>query len=122
MADSEVQYVSDETGQPVSVIVPIKLWREIESERETAYLLRSAKMKERLLQLLVENKSVQTPHGDYPLAHFVASSPISTKLSAADAKVSESNRDAMAQDLLDVAAMADWANANAITHVAMSLG
>jgi PHD/YefM family antitoxin component YafN of YafNO toxin-antitoxin module len=50
VADSEVQYVSDETGQPVSVIVPIKLWREIESERETAYLLRSAKMKERLLQ------------------------------------------------------------------------
>ena len=35
---------------PVSVIVPIKLWRQIESERETAYLLRSAKMKERLLQ------------------------------------------------------------------------
>ena len=30
--------------------MPIKLWREIESERETAYLLRSAKMKERLLQ------------------------------------------------------------------------
>ncbi len=50
MADSEVQYVSDETGQPVSVIVPIELWREIESERETAYLLRSAKLKERLLR------------------------------------------------------------------------
>jgi hypothetical protein len=30
--------------------VPIELWREIESERETAYLLRSAKMKERLLR------------------------------------------------------------------------
>jgi len=50
MADSEVKYVSDETGQPVSVIVPIELWREIESERETAYLLRSAKMKDRLLR------------------------------------------------------------------------
>ena len=50
MADSQIQYVSDETGQPVSVIVPIELWREIESERETAYLLRSAKMKERLLR------------------------------------------------------------------------
>ena len=48
--EPEIQYVSDESGQPVSVIVPIKLWREIESERETAYLLRSAKMKERLLQ------------------------------------------------------------------------
>jgi SH3-like domain-containing protein len=50
VADSEVKYVSDETGQPVSVIVPIELWREIDSERETGYLLRSAKMKERLLR------------------------------------------------------------------------
>jgi hypothetical protein len=50
MAESQVQYVSDDTGKPVSVIVPIELWREIESERETAYLLRSAKMKERLLR------------------------------------------------------------------------
>jgi PHD/YefM family antitoxin component YafN of YafNO toxin-antitoxin module len=50
MAESEIQYISDERGQPVSVIVPIELWREIESERETAYLLRSAKMKERLLR------------------------------------------------------------------------
>jgi hypothetical protein len=50
MAHSQIQFVSDETGQPVSVIVPIELWREIESERETAYLLQSAKMKERLLR------------------------------------------------------------------------
>ncbi len=45
---AEVQYVSDESGNPVSVIVPIDLWREIESERETAYLLKSANMKRRL--------------------------------------------------------------------------
>jgi hypothetical protein len=32
------------------VIVPIELWREIESERETAYLLRSETMKRRLLE------------------------------------------------------------------------
>ncbi len=50
MDESQIQYVSDETGQPVSVIVPIALWCEIESERETAYLLGSAKMKERLLR------------------------------------------------------------------------
>lgn len=50
MTDIQLQYVLDETGQPVSVIVPIELWHEIESERETAYLLRSAKMKERLLR------------------------------------------------------------------------
>jgi PHD/YefM family antitoxin component YafN of YafNO toxin-antitoxin module len=37
-------------GKPVGVIVPIKLWREIESERETAYLLKSETMKKRLLE------------------------------------------------------------------------
>jgi predicted RNA polymerase sigma factor len=30
--------------------VPIELWREIESERETAYLLKSKNMKQRLLE------------------------------------------------------------------------
>ena len=34
---TEIQYVSDEGGNPVGVIVPIELWREIESEKETAY-------------------------------------------------------------------------------------
>jgi antitoxin YefM len=32
------------------LIVPIELWREIESERETAYLLKSENMKRRLLE------------------------------------------------------------------------
>lgn len=45
-----IQHVSDEEGQAVSVIVPIELWREIASERETAYLLRSETMKKRLLE------------------------------------------------------------------------
>lgn len=49
-AQANIQYVSDEDGNPVSVIVPIELWREIESERETAYLLKSATMKARLLE------------------------------------------------------------------------
>ena len=48
-AHPQIQYVSDESGQPVSVLVPIELWREIASERETAYLLKSDAMKERLL-------------------------------------------------------------------------
>jgi antitoxin YefM len=48
-AKSDVQYVSDEEGNPVGVIVPIALWKEIASERETAYLLKSVKMKRRLL-------------------------------------------------------------------------
>jgi hypothetical protein len=46
---SDVQYVSDATGNAVAVIVPIELWREIASERETAYLLKSEAMRLRLL-------------------------------------------------------------------------
>ena len=49
-AQVQVQYVSDEEGQEISVIVPIELWREIASERETAYLLKSETMKTRLLE------------------------------------------------------------------------
>jgi hypothetical protein len=47
---AQVQYVSDADGKAVSVIVPIELWREIESERETAYLLKSESMRKRLLE------------------------------------------------------------------------
>jgi len=50
MANTEIQIVSSESGEPTAVIVPIELWREIESERETAYLLKSETMKDRLLQ------------------------------------------------------------------------
>ena len=46
----QIQYVSDESGNPTAVIVPIELWREIESEKETAYLLKSESMKRRLLE------------------------------------------------------------------------
>ncbi len=48
-SSGEIKYVTDAEGRPVSVIVPIDLWREIESERETAYLLKSEAMKGRLL-------------------------------------------------------------------------
>jgi PHD/YefM family antitoxin component YafN of YafNO toxin-antitoxin module len=50
MANTEIQIVSSESGETTAVIVPIELWREIESERETAYLLKSEAMKDRLLQ------------------------------------------------------------------------
>jgi antitoxin YefM len=50
MVDTEIQIVSDAGGEPTAVIVPIALWREIESERETAYLLKSEKMRRRLLE------------------------------------------------------------------------
>ena len=50
MTGEEIQYVSDASGKPVAVIVPIELWREIESEKATAYLLKSDAMKRRLLE------------------------------------------------------------------------
>jgi antitoxin YefM len=50
MANTEIQIVSNESGEPTAVIVPIELWRQIESERETAYLLKSETMKRRLLE------------------------------------------------------------------------
>lgn len=46
----DLQYVSDENGNAVSVIVPIDLWKEIASERETAHLLKSDVMRKRLLE------------------------------------------------------------------------
>lgn len=48
-ARDKVQYISDFDGRQTGVIVPIKLWREIASERETAYLLASPENRKRLL-------------------------------------------------------------------------
>ena len=52
VSDSDIQIVSNEAGEPTAVIVPIALWREIASERETAYLLNSEPMRQRLLAAL----------------------------------------------------------------------
>ena len=49
MPDTDVQIVTNEAGEATAVIVPIELWKEIASERETAYLLKSETMKQRLL-------------------------------------------------------------------------
>jgi hypothetical protein len=38
VSDADIQVVSNETGEPTAVIVPIALWKEIASARETAYL------------------------------------------------------------------------------------
>ncbi len=54
----QLQYVSDEQGYAVGIIVPIELWREIESERETAYLLRSATMKKHLLEAKARTEGI----------------------------------------------------------------
>ena len=43
----ELHYVTDKNGETTGVIVPIDLWREIESARETSYLLKSENMKKR---------------------------------------------------------------------------
>jgi antitoxin YefM len=53
-----VQYISDADGEPVGVIVPIQLWREIESERETAYLLKSKAMRNRLREAKTRRKGI----------------------------------------------------------------
>jgi hypothetical protein len=47
--DADIQIVSNEAGEPTAVIVPIALWRELASERETAFLLKSETMKKRLM-------------------------------------------------------------------------
>lgn len=52
MSETQIQYVANAEGQLTSVLVPIELWREIESELETAYLLRSETMKNRLLEAI----------------------------------------------------------------------
>lgn len=46
----DIQYITDADGRTTAVVVPIEIWREIASERETAYLLRSETMKQRLLE------------------------------------------------------------------------
>jgi hypothetical protein len=48
MANSDLQNISDEKGNAVGVIVPISLWREIESQRETAHPIKSDAMRQRL--------------------------------------------------------------------------
>ena len=58
---AEILYVSDADGKNVAVIVPIALWREIEAERETAYLLRSKTMKRRLLEAKERTSGISLP-------------------------------------------------------------
>ncbi len=48
---TDIQSISDAKGNPVGVIVPIEIWHEIESRKETAYLTKSETMKKRLLEV-----------------------------------------------------------------------
>ena len=54
----DIQYVTDEEGKPTGVIVPIDLWREIVSEQETAHLLKSEVMRQRLLAALACHEGI----------------------------------------------------------------
>ena len=58
MNQEAIQYISNENGDPTAVIIPIELWKEIESERETAYLLKSKKMTQRLLEARHRNTGI----------------------------------------------------------------
>lgn len=53
-----VQYISDDNNNITGVIVPIDLWRELQSEKETAYLLKSEPMRTRLLQAKKRRKGI----------------------------------------------------------------
>jgi hypothetical protein len=50
MSNRKLKYVSDESGKNVAVIVPMDVWKDISSELETAYLLSSPAMRDRLLK------------------------------------------------------------------------
>lgn len=58
MSQTNIQYIVDENGQNTAVIVPIKLWEEIMSDSETAYLLKSKTMKKRLLEAMHRKEGI----------------------------------------------------------------
>ncbi len=54
----QVQYISDDQNKITGVIVPIDLWHELQTEKETAYLLQSEAMRERLLAAKKRNDGI----------------------------------------------------------------
>jgi antitoxin YefM len=54
----QIQYIADENNNITGVIVPIDLWQEIQSEKETAYLLKSKAMQKRLLDAKNRKKGI----------------------------------------------------------------
>jgi hypothetical protein len=55
---AEVQYLSDVEGNPTGVLVPLALWQELISEQETAYLLNSGIMRQRLCEARQSNQGI----------------------------------------------------------------
>lgn len=58
MSVAELQYLSDERGELMGVVVPIAVWREISAELETQHLLRSDAMKRRLLEAMGRDEPI----------------------------------------------------------------
>ena len=58
MAMGEIQFVTNDKGEETAVIVPIDIWRDIEAERETAYLLSSPTMRQRLTEALGRTEGI----------------------------------------------------------------
>jgi len=58
MSEVQLQYISDENGDLKGIIVPVELWHEITSELETSHLLKSEKMKQRLLEAKNRNEGM----------------------------------------------------------------
>lgn len=58
MATSPIQFVTNDRGEETAVIVPIGLWREIEAERETGYLLSTPAMRQRLTEALHRTEGI----------------------------------------------------------------
>lgn len=58
MPEIDIQIVLNEDGEATAVIVPIALWKEIAAERETAYLLKSEPMRQRLAAALERGSGV----------------------------------------------------------------
>jgi PHD/YefM family antitoxin component YafN of YafNO toxin-antitoxin module len=54
----QIQYIADENNKITGVIVPIDLWKELQSEKETAYLLKSEAMKKRLANAKNRKKGI----------------------------------------------------------------
>lgn len=46
--DDKLSVVSDANGKPTAVMVPIDVWREIESELETQYISKDAVLMQRI--------------------------------------------------------------------------
>lgn len=55
---TQVQTITDAQGNVTGVIVLIELWREIEADKETVYLLRGETMRSRLLEAKERSESV----------------------------------------------------------------